>query len=382
MRARKTNWGAAVARRPSVLALTCLVAIITGCASEQREPTRLGAASLVIAASAQDAELDEALFQGAIFLINADGAHSRITTSGMDGAKLLPLGAGVSFSDQQNDYLLGESLTSWKRTQQASLEIGAVTIGSGEVVAAFNQGEDEAGYRTDVATFGSSGSQLTTQLGLTPQGITKCGEDVYLVGAPADQAPHLMAVQAIGKRPGDPLRYPFEPTNWPDRIACLDGRIMSVVADAEAEPDTKGTVAAYLSTIDPQTDRLRLTRLGAGNEIPLRLQEGEADGAVYRVETASEGNLEWVGAGSGRAFRTDPTSGATTVVASGLPTKDNEQAVIRFTPSGCDVLAPDLDGVWVWHKYDDDWALVTKQRLPWLAGELGPMFVYDFLHMG
>lgn len=331
----------------------------------------LTGAELVLVAGVQDSDLDSAAVKGAL-LVRREGSTQRLQTDGMDNAKLVRTATGLAFSDLHNDYLLGDSLTKLPRDEAGSLEVGAVLADDGRVVAAFNNGDDSPGYRTDVARFDAAATALTRQYGVVPEGIAQCASGEYLVGIPNDDPEKRTTFQAIGVERETTLRLPFAPGNWPDQVPCTGERIVSVMQDVDHEG------VAHVIEVMASRAKVSSHRLVAADGGPLRLPDGEAEVIAIRPHALADGRLEWLGDASGQVYRTDPESGRTSVVASGLPSGENDR-VVRFTDAGCDILTSDGNGTWRLLRYTAEWKLAKEEDLPWLAGELGDLWAFDFV---
>ncbi len=363
-RSRRTVLGRAL------LALCALVPALAGCTGSGQQVSVTGA-DLVLVTGVQDSDLDGAAVKGAL-LVRRGGSTRRVQTDGMDNAKLVRTARGVAFSDVHKDYLLGDSLTASARNEAGSLEVGAVLAADGRVVAAFNNGDDSLGYRTDVVRFDAAATALTRKYGVVPEGVAQCATDEYLVGIPNDDPEKRTTFQAIGAEKETTLTLPFSPGNWPDQVPCAGEQILSVMQDADHEG------VAHVINVTASRATVSSHRLVATEGGPLKLIAGEADVIAIRPRVLVDGRLEWLGDASGQVYRTDPESGRTSIVASGLPSGEQER-VVRFTDAGCDILTSDDHGAWRLLRYTADWKLAKEEDLPWLAGELGDRWVFDFL---
>ncbi len=354
----------------ALFALCAIVPALAGC-TETSQPSLTGA-ELVVVAGVQNSDLDWSPVKGAL-LVRHDGSTQRVVTDGMDNAKLVRTATGVAFSDLHHDFLLGDSLITLPRDEAGSLEVAAVLTDDGRVAAAFNNGDDAPGYRTDITRFDTTGTTLTSQFGLVPEGLAQCASGEYLIGIPNDDPFGKVSVQALDAQRETTLSVPFEPGDWPDRVSCTGDRVMGIVQDA----DHAGVAHAVVITV-PQ-GKVSTHRLVGADGPALKLSDDDTNAGAIRPHTLPNGQLEWLGEVSGRVYHTDPASGRTSVVASGLPSGENER-VVRFTDAGCDILArDDDDGGWRLLRYSADWELSDQQDLPWLAGELGDLWAYDFL---
>ncbi|TCB91597.1 hypothetical protein E0H26_25245 [Micromonospora zingiberis] len=264
-----------------------------------------------------------------VVLVQPDGSYRTVKTVGMDLGRLAWSDAGLSFADEEQDYLLRADGLTTVPSPKTDLQQSAFALPGGEgFVAVYNEGSPEEGRYTNqvVATTGAGsaryrveGNYFTNALcddtvyGISQQSGAHSAESASLPGLRSKADPQLEPemLARLYPSPGDGQekvigwRSAFDTGPIVHHLPCEDGVItfLSAYQDADGLPHTA------IVSWDTDTGKYVERRLVDDNGRPLDRTELEA--ISYDSGSLRDGKLEWFGP-EGDIMATDVDTGATT----------------------------------------------------------------------
>nr|QEO74886.1 hypothetical protein [uncultured bacterium] len=330
-----------------------------------------------------------------LVLVQADGSTRLIKTSGMAEPHIAWSDAGLFFSDDTRDYVLGKDGLAHFENKKAGHQQSAFALPDDKgFVAVYNDGFSESGYTNQVAVTTSIGSQLYQVEG---NYFMNALCDGVLNGIATDSGAHFADSAKI---PG--MRSKIEPGAQPEllsqlypatggrekvlawrgvfdagdhnrHVPCHDGVIafLSDYADADGKPHM--TIVSWDISTGAYTERPLAD--GQGRPITEKLIDPETfSQKSYDARAVRGGHLEWLAA-DGRIMSTEIASGITeprfdTRFISG--SDSSSQAI--FTDRSIHLIQETFDGRTPIRIKKFDRAtgnLVTEIAVPGLAKQLG-----------
>ncbi|RIV32419.1 hypothetical protein [Micromonospora radicis] len=264
-----------------------------------------------------------------VVLVQPDGSYRTIKTGGMDLGRLTWSEAGLSFADEEQDYLLGDDGLTTYPSPKTDLQQAAFALpDGGGFVAVYNEGSPEEGrYANQVVTTTGTGSTryrvegnyFTNALcdgvvyGISQQSGAHSAESATLPGLRSHTDPQLepemlaRLYPAVGD--GDEKvigwRPAFDTGPIVHHLPCEQGRIvfLSAYQDADGLPHT--AIVTWDTTTGKYTERPLVDDAGR----PLDRTQLEA--ISYDSGSLRDGKLEWFGT-AGDIMATDLATGVTT----------------------------------------------------------------------
>ena len=352
--------------------------------------TTLGDARYAVAISPQYQDLANGAMDGRIVLVSDSGALKQLRTQGMHTAKLAWTDAGLAFSDQGRDVVVGDSLAATPRAERRLAQTVLTELGDGWFLSLFNVGFVESGYANAVTVFNGRTS-ASMDLGGLVDVVAPCGETVYLVThepsatQTASGFPYtLTAVTGAQGRPRAEIvaraDADFQFAVGHGHAVCLNGDVVYLHAqEGNLAPDDGHPPSGDPGLVPRQAYLTRWsTRDGALSTRPLIDERGKplaigADAlfrAQYAGETVVGETLTWV-SGDGVVRRTDLGTLRTQILTQGLPAGAPIASVYHFTDQDAWVLAPLGDPgrqVELIRYRLGDWSVASRLPIPGLAG--------------
>jgi hypothetical protein len=266
-----------------------------------------------------------------LVLVQADGSTRLIRTSGMTEPHIAWSGAGLFFSDDTHDYILGkDGLARFENKKEGHQHSAFALPDDKGFVAVYNEGFSQSGYTNQVAVTTSTGSQLHRVEG---NYFMNALCDGVLNGIATDVGAHLAdSANTPGMRSKvDPSAQPellsrlypatggrekvlawrgvFDAGDHNRHVPCHDGVItfLSDYADADGKPHM--TIVSWNTGNGEYTEQpLADVR---GRPIAQELIDPETfSQKSYDARAVRGGHLEWLAA-DGRIMSTEITSGIT-----------------------------------------------------------------------
>ena len=359
--------------------------------------TGLGDARYAVVISPQYQDLANGAMDGRVVLVSASGALRQVRTQGMHTAKLAWTDAGLAFSDQGRDVVLGDSPAATPRTERRLAQTALTELGEGWFLSLFNVGFVEGGYANAVTVFNGRTSASIDLAGLVDV-VATCGQILYLVthepSATRTASGFPYTLTAVTGAQGRPQARIVAHTDADFQFAvghghavCLGGDVAFLHAqEGNLAPDDgrppsgdPGLVPrqVYLTRWSISDGALSTRPLSDERGKPLAIGADALFRAQYAGETVTGRTLTWV-SGDGVAGRTDLETLRTKVVAEGLPTGAPIASVYHFTNEDAWVLAPLGDPgrqVELVRYRLRDCSEVSRLPIPGLAGLQSPTMI-------
>ncbi|SDJ91258.1 hypothetical protein SAMN04488074_103515 [Lentzea albidocapillata subsp. violacea] len=333
-----------------------------------------------------------------LVLVQADGSTRLIETSGMAEPHIAWSDAGLFFSDDTRDYILGKDGLARFENKKAGHQQSAFALpGNKGFVAVYNEGFSESGYTNQVAVTTSTGSLLYKVEG---NYFMNALCDGVLNGIATDSGAHLADSAKIpgmrskvepgaqpellsqlypataGKEKALAWRGVFDAGDHNRHVPCHDGVIpfLSDYADADGKPHL--TIVSWNTGNGEYTEQPLVDV--QGRPIAEKLIDPETfSQKSYDESAVLDGRLEWLAA-DGRIMSTEIASGITrprfdTRFVSG--SDSSSQAI--FTDRSIHLIQETFDGETPVRIKKFDRAtgnLVTEIAVPGLAKQLGIEF--------
>ncbi|WP_112271925.1 hypothetical protein [Lentzea terrae] len=330
-----------------------------------------------------------------LVLVQADGSTRLVKTSGMAEPHIAWSDAGLFFSDDTRDYVLGKDGLARFENKKAGHQQSAFALPDDKgFVAVYNDGFSKSGYTNQVAVTTSTGSQLYQVEGNYFMNAL-CGG--VLNGIATDSGAHFADSAEI---PG--MRSKVEPGAQPEllsqlypategrekvlawrgvfdagdhnrHVPCHDGVIafLSDYADADGKPHM--TVVSWDISNGKYTEQPLAD--GQGRPITEKLIDPETfSQKSYDARALRGGHLEWLAA-DGRIMSTEVASGITEPrFDTGFVSGSNSSSQAIFTDRSIHLIQEKFDGMTPVRIKKFDRAtgnLVTEIAVPGLAEQLG-----------
>ncbi|KJK33375.1 hypothetical protein UK23_46355 [Lentzea aerocolonigenes] len=330
-----------------------------------------------------------------LVLVRADGSKRLIETRGMTEPHIAWSGAGLFFSDDTRDYILGkDGLARFENKKEGHQHSAFALPDDKGFVAVYNEGFSQSGYTNQVAVTTSTGSQLHRVEGnyfmnaLCDGVLNGIATDVGAHLADSAETPGMRSKVDPGAQPELLSQlYPatggrekvlawrgvFDAGDHNRHVPCHDGVItfLSDYADADGKPHM--TIVSWNTGNGEYTEQpLADVR---GRPIAQELIDPETfSQKSYDARAVRGGHLEWLAA-DGRIMSTEISSGLTkprfdTSFVSG--SNSSSQAI--FTDRSIHLIQETFDGKTPIRIKKFDRAtgdLVTEIAVPGLAKQLG-----------
>ncbi|MFI9452689.1 hypothetical protein [Amycolatopsis sp. NPDC052450] len=300
-----------------------------------------------------------------LVLVRADGSKQLIETSGMTEPHVAWSDAGLFFSDDERDYILGKDRLVSFANKKAGHQQSAFALPDNKgFVAVYNEGFSGAGYANQVAITTSTGSRLYpvegnyfmnalcggVLNGIATDGGAHFAESATIPGmrskADPGAQPELLSQlypATEGKEKVLAWRGVFDAGDHNRHVPCRDGVItfLSDYSDADGEPHM--TIVSWNTGNGAYTERPLVDV--QGRPIADELVDRETfSQKSYDAKAVRDGHLEWLAA-DGRIMSTETASGVTKPrFDTGFASNSGSASQVVFTERSVNLVNETFDG--------------------------------------
>ena len=333
-----------------------------------------------------------------LVLVRADGGTRLIKTTGMAEPHIAWSDAGLFFSDDKSDYILGKDGLARFGNEKAGHQQSAFALPSGKgFVAVYNDGFTDTGYTNQVAVTSAEGSRLYQVEGNYFMNAL-CGG--VLNGIATDSGAHLADSAKIpgmrskvdpgaqpellsqlypatgGREKAVAWRGVFDAGDHNRHVPCHDGVITFLSDYADAEGKAHKTIVSWNTGNGEHTEMPLVDGWGRPAAEDL-VDPGTFSQKSYDARALRNGHLEWLAA-DGRVMSTEIASGITeSRFGTGFVSGSDSSSQAIFTDRSVHVVQETFDGgtpVRI-KKFDRATGnLVSELSVPGLAEQLGIEF--------